>query len=67
MKNIMTKITSSPFLDLMRGAIRVRHYSIRTEQAYLSWVKQFILFNGKRHPAELGGAEASAFLTYLAQ
>ena len=63
----MTKITSSPFLDQVRGAIRVRHYSIRTEQAYISWIKQFILFNGKRHPAELGGEEVSVFLTYLAQ
>ncbi len=47
--------------------IRVRHYSIRTEQAYLSWIKQFIVYHGKRHPAELGDKEVGAFLTYLAQ
>ncbi len=58
---------SSPFLDQVRGAIRVRHYSIRTEQAYISWIKQFILFNGKRHPTDLGDTEVSFFLTYLAQ
>jgi integron integrase len=63
----MANFTSSPFLDLVRGAIRVRHYSIRTEQAYIAWVKQFILFNGKRHPAEMGDREVSRFLTYLAQ
>ena len=63
----MSNSTPSPFLDQVRGAIRVRHYSIRTEQAYLAWIKQFIIFNGKRHPAELGDTEVSVFLTYLAQ
>jgi len=63
----MTNSISSPFLDQVRGAIRVRHYSIRTEQAYLAWIKQFIMFNSKRHPAEMGDAEVSLFLTYLAQ
>jgi hypothetical protein len=62
----MTNSKASPFLDQVRGAIRVRHYSIRTEQAYLAWIKQFIIFNGKRHPAELGDTEVSVFLTYLA-
>ena len=63
----MANSTRSPFLEKVRGAIRVRHYSIRTEQAYLGWIRQFILFHGKRHPAELGDREVSAFLTYLAQ
>lgn len=58
---------SSPFLEKVRGAIRVRHYSIRTEQAYLAWIRQFIVYHGKRHPADLGDREVSAFLTYLAQ
>ena len=40
-------------LDRVRDKIRVKHYSIRTEQAYLDWIKRFILFHGKRHPAEL--------------
>jgi integron integrase len=50
----------------LRHEIRVRHYSIRTEQSYADWVRRFILFHGKRHPKELGGAEVAAFLSYLA-
>ncbi len=46
--------------------MRLRHYSIRTEKTYLDWIRQFILFHGKRHPTEMGEAEVSAFLTYLA-
>ena len=53
-------------LDRVRNKIRIKHYSIRTEQAYLDWIKRFILFNGKRHPAELGAGEVEAFLTHLA-
>ena len=56
----------SPFLEQVRNAIRVRHYSIRTEEAYLGWVKRFILFHGKRHPRDMGEAEVGAFLTHLA-
>lgn len=58
--------SSSPFLNAVRDAIRVRHYSIRTEHAYLHWIKRFILFNGKRHPGELGADDVSRFLTHLA-
>lgn len=57
---------SSPFLGRVRDAIRVRHYSIRTEEAYLTWVRRFILFHGKRHPESMGAAEVGAFLTHLA-
>ena len=57
---------SSPFLRSVRDAIRVRHYSVRTEDAYLQWIKRFILFHGKRHPSELGEREVAAFLTHLA-
>lgn len=57
---------TSPFLERVRNAIRTRHYSIRTEQAYLDWTRRFILFHGKRHPQEMGETEVSAFLTYLA-
>lgn len=57
---------ASPFLDSVRDAIRVRHYSIRTEQAYLTWVRRFILFHGKRHPRDMGAEEVRAFLTHLA-
>jgi integron integrase len=60
-------IPESPrLLDRVRQHLRVRHYSIRTERAYVDWIKRFILFHGKRHPSEMGEAEISAFLTYLA-
>jgi len=53
-------------LDRLRQEIRVRHYSIRTETSYVDWVRRFIIFNGKRHPAELGATEVAAFLSHLA-
>jgi len=53
-------------LDQVRGKIRLKHYSIRTEDAYLGWIKRFVLFQNKRHPAEMGAAEVEAFLTHLA-
>lgn len=53
-------------LDRLREAIRVRHYSIRTEQAYVQWVRRFIFFHNKRHPNEMGRPEIEAFLTHLA-
>jgi integron integrase len=53
-------------LDQVRDVIRRKHYSIRTEQAYCDWIKRFILFHRKRHPAEMAEAEITAFLTYLA-
>jgi integron integrase len=53
-------------LDQMAQVLRVRHYSLRTEACYLHWVRQFILFHGKRHPRELGAPEVEQFLTHLA-
>jgi integron integrase len=53
-------------LDQVRDAVRVRHYSLRTEQAYVDWIRRFILFHGKRHPLEMGAAEINQFLTHLA-
>ena len=53
-------------LDQVREAIRTRHYSIRTEEAYVHWIKRFILFHGKRHPLEMGEKEISQFLSALA-
>jgi site-specific recombinase XerD len=53
-------------LDRVRAAIRTRHYSIRTEEAYVGWIRGFILFHKKRHPAEMGEAEINQFLTCLA-
>lgn len=53
-------------LDQVRDLIRLKHYSIRTEQAYLGWIKRFILFHHKRHPKEMGKTEIESFLTHLA-
>jgi hypothetical protein len=53
-------------LDRVRDAIRSRHYSLRTEQAYIFWVRRFILFHRKRHPETMGEPEISEFLTHLA-
>jgi site-specific recombinase XerD len=50
----------------IRDQIRVLHYSIRTEDAYIGWVKRFIYFHNKRHPLEMGKSEVEAFLTHLA-
>lgn len=53
-------------LDQVRDAIRLKHYSYRTEQSYVQWVRRFILFHNKRHPQDMGVEEVEAFLTYLA-
>src|SRR5262245_9257123 len=53
-------------LDRVRDAIRTRHYSRRTEKLYVHWIRRYIFFHGKRHPAEMGAAEVTAFLTSLA-
>ena len=53
-------------LDRVRDAIRRRHYSRRTEETYVHWIRRFIYFSGKRHPAELGAPEVTAFLNHLA-
>ena len=50
----------------IREAIRVRRYSPKTERAYVYWIRRYIVFHGKRHPAEIGGQEVSEFLTHLA-
>lgn len=54
------------FLDQLRECLRARHYSLRTEDAYVDWVRRFILFHGKRHPQEMGAPEVQAFLSHLA-
>ena len=53
-------------LDLVVDKIRVRHYSIKTEQSYTGWIKRYILFHNKRHPKDMGKYEIESFLTYLA-
>lgn len=52
--------------DRVRDAIRLRHYSLRTEQTYIQWIRRFILFHNKRHPMDMGEKEVTAFLTHLA-
>lgn len=62
--------TTSPpakkLLDQVREKIRFKHYSLSTEKTYISWIKHYIVFNGKRHPADMGAVEVERFLTYLA-
>jgi integron integrase len=53
-------------LDQMRHVLRLKHLSFRTEEAYVAWVRRFILFHKKRHPKDMGAAEIRAFLSYLA-
>jgi hypothetical protein len=53
-------------LDQVRDAIRSRHMSPRTEEAYVHWIRRFILFHDKRHPREMGPPEITAFLSALA-
>lgn len=61
--------TSSPpaprLLEVVRARIRLKHYSIRTERAYLGWIKRYIIFHGKRHPRDMGKRELEAFLSAL--
>jgi integron integrase len=58
--------TRPRLLDSVRRATRARHYSRRTEKAYVFWTRRFVLFHGKRHPSQMGAAEVTAFLSHLA-
>lgn len=59
--------TAQPrLLDLLRARLRFKHYSLRTERTYVEWVRRFVHFHQLRHPREMGAAEVTAFLTYLA-
>jgi integron integrase len=62
----LSRLNPPRLLDHVREAIRLRHYSPRTEDAYVGWIRRFILFHGIRHPAERGAAEITQFLTNLA-
>jgi len=53
-------------VEVVRNALRTRHYSRRTEKAYVAWIRRYILFHGKRHPREMSAPEVSRFLTALA-
>src|SRR5438309_5659391 len=68
-----TPIEASPvrpaaprLLEAVREAIRVRHYSLRIERAYVQWIRRYIVWSGRRHPRELGSKEVTAFLSSLA-
>jgi len=64
---VKSTTTNPPkLLDQVRDKLRVKHYSIRTEQTYLDWIKRYIYFHGKRHPKDLGARDIEAFLTHLA-
>ena len=58
--------TAPKLLDRVRAVARVRHLSRRTEKSYVAWIRRFVLFHGKRHPADMGPAEMTAFLSALA-
>lgn len=62
----MPPLRATRVLDQLRERLRLMHYSVRTEETYVYWVKAFIRFHGLRHPAEMGGPEVGAFLTHLA-
>ncbi|WP_052329421.1 integron integrase [Dyella ginsengisoli] len=62
----VTEANSPRLLDQVRSRLRLRHYSLRTEQAYIGWIRRFILANGKRHPRDMGVMEVEAFLSRLA-
>lgn len=66
MSNEISGDNSPRLLDQVKHAIQVRHYSIRTEQAYVHWIKNYIYFHNKKHPNEMGDDEISAFLSHLA-
>ena len=66
MNNITNPAQPPKLLDQVAAKMRVKHYSIRTEKSYVDWIKRFILHNDKRHPKDMGAAEAEAFLTHLA-
>jgi integron integrase len=61
----MTEFDIQQVLDPVRAKIRVKHYSIRTEQAYVEWIKRYVWFHGKRHPSGLGAIDVEKFLSHL--
>jgi hypothetical protein len=61
------KATSPRLLDRVRTALRTRHYSRRTEKAYVGWIRRYILFHGKRHPDAMAQREIGAFLSHLSR
>jgi integron integrase len=66
MSYAFSKTKKPRLLDQLRETLRTRHYSIRTEQSYVQWIRRFIIFHNKKHPKLLGEKEINAFLTHLA-
>lgn len=62
----MPQHSKSPFMESVRDLIRVKHLSYRTEEAYLNWIRRYILFHRKKHPKQMGAVEVREFLTHLA-
>ena len=67
MSDPATTTTPPRLLDQVRASIRLRHYSRRTEEAYVGWIRRYIVFHGKRHPREMRSPEVAAFLSHLAE
>lgn len=65
-QTIASKVSKPRLLDQVRNVIRSKHYSIRTEQTYIDWIKRFIYYHDRQHPKDLDTNHISAFLTYLA-
>ena len=59
-------MTKPRLIDQVRNVLRVHHYSVRTEDSYIQWIKRFIFFHNKRHPSEMGEKEIRSFLAPLA-
>ena len=64
--NLHSGLKQPKLLDQVREALRTRHYSYSTEKTYVHWIRQFVLFHGKRHPNKLGEAEINQFISNLA-
>jgi hypothetical protein len=62
----MTESNKPRLLDQVRQVIRIKHYSLRTEESYINWIKRFIFFHNKKHPKDMGEKEITRFLSHLA-
>ncbi|MEQ1935557.1 MAG: integron integrase, partial [Fimbriimonadaceae bacterium] len=65
-RRIHAKNTNMKLEDQLKNAIRLKHFSLRTEESYVGWYRRYVLWHGKKHPGEMGEAEVEAFLTHLA-
>jgi hypothetical protein len=62
----MSNTNPPKLLDQVRNAMQLRHYSLRTEESYVQWIKRYILFHGKKHPKDMAEPEVTVYLTHLA-